>query len=53
MAKTKYQETATDYAREYLEHLLRMEDVLGQELDSRIEEAVKKYMEEMSKKSEK
>ena len=26
MAKTKYQETATNYAREYLEQLLKEED---------------------------
>jgi len=29
MAKTKYQEEATNYARQYLEQLLKMEDILG------------------------
>ena len=29
MAKTNYQEAATEYAHEYLEHLLKMEDILG------------------------
>ena len=37
MAKTKYQEVATDYAHEYLEHLFKMEDILGRPLDGRIE----------------
>lgn len=31
MAKTNYQKAATDYAREYLEQLLKMEDVLGKD----------------------
>ena len=51
MAKTKYQEAATDYAREYLEHLLKMEDILSGELDDRIEHAVKRYMKEKSNDS--
>ena len=37
MTKTKYQEVATDYAHEYLEHLLKMEDILGRAADSRFE----------------
>ena len=45
MAKTKYQQAATDYAREYLEQLLKTEDVLGNNIDRRVENAVKKYME--------
>lgn len=53
MAKTKYQETATDYAREYLEELLKMEDILGHNIDSRIELAVKKYMEDKLRNGEK
>ena len=44
MAKTNYQETATQYARQYLDHLLKMEDILSNGIDSRIEDAVKKYM---------
>ena len=50
MAKTKYQEAATDYARKYLDELLKMENILGQGLDSRIEEAVAKYMKENQEK---
>ncbi len=45
MAKTKYQESATDYARKYLDELLKMEDILGDGIDERIEQAIKKYME--------
>ncbi len=53
MAKTKYQEIATDYANEYLEKLLKMEDILGDGIDDRIEKAVKKYMEENIRNSDK
>ncbi len=52
MAKTKYQEAATDYAHEYLEKLLKMEDILGDGIEDRIEQAVKKYMDENKKNSE-
>lgn len=45
MAKTKYQEVATDYAHKYLEHLLKMEDILGPCIDSRIELATKRKSE--------
>ena len=53
MAKTKCQETATHYAHEYLEQLLKMEDILGRDIDSRIKETVKRYMDEKLKNSEK
>ena len=50
MAKTKYQEAATDYAMDYLEHLLDMEDVLGRNLDKRLDrlldEKFRKYISE-------
>ena len=49
MTKTKYPETATNYAREYLEQLLKMEDILSDGLDSRIRDTVRKYMEKKSK----
>ena len=35
-----------DYAMDYLERLLKIEDVMGRNLDKRIDQAVKKYMEE-------
>ncbi|MBR0273656.1 MAG: hypothetical protein IJQ59_06150 [Bacteroidaceae bacterium] len=49
MAKTPYQEAATEYVREYLEHLLKMEDILSHNLDNRIEHAVKRYLEDNTK----
>ena len=45
MAKTKQQLQALDYAMDYLELLLKMEDTLGDSLNQRIDQAVRKYME--------
>ncbi|MBQ9666933.1 MAG: hypothetical protein IJV33_10750 [Bacteroidaceae bacterium] len=48
MTKTKYQESAMKYAKEYLERLLDMEDVVGRnvekKLDKLVEEKMQKYM---------
>ena len=44
MAKTRQQLKALDYAMDYLEFLLKMEDVVGGGLDQRIDRAVRKYM---------
>lgn len=51
MAKTAYQKAATEYAREYLDELLKIEDMLGEGLNSRIDEAVAKYMKERSERN--
>lgn len=51
MAKTAYQKAATEYAREYLDELLKIEDMLGAGLNSRIDEAVAKYMKERSERN--
>lgn len=52
MAKTKYQERATDYAHEYLERLLKMEDTWGKGPDSsKNEQAAKRHSEERTGKS--
>jgi hypothetical protein len=45
MTKTTQQIQATDYAMNYLEQLLKIEDILDRELDLRIDRAVRKYME--------
>lgn len=45
MAKTKQQLQALDYAMDYLEVLLKMEDTVGDSLNQRIDQAVRKYME--------
>jgi hypothetical protein len=46
MAKTRSQEMATSYAHSYMEQVFKIEDIMGWDLDSRIENAVKKYMED-------
>lgn len=40
MAKTKYQESAMAYAKNYLERLLDMEDMLGHNVNERIDRMV-------------
>ena len=50
MVKTKQQLKALDYAMDYLEFLLKMEDVVGNSLNQRIEQCVRKYMEEEKNK---
>ena len=50
MAKTKQQLKALDYAMDYLEVLLKMEDVVGGSLNQRIDRAVRKYMENNMRK---
>jgi hypothetical protein len=44
MSKTKQQLEALDYAMDYLEVLLKMEDVVGCNLNQRIDQAVQKYI---------
>ena len=36
MAKTKYQETAVKYAEDYLERVLKMEDVVGHNVEKKM-----------------
>lgn len=57
MAKTKYQESAMDYANEYLERLLDAENVVGRDfykrldkiLEEKLDEKVQQYMKEKDK----
>ena len=48
MAKTIYQESAMEYAKEYLERLLDLEDYVGQKVEeklrSMVQQEVKDYM---------
>ena len=37
---------ATSYAHSYMEQVFKIEDIMGWDFDSRIENAVKKYMED-------
>ena len=36
MAKTKYQETAVKYAEDYLERVLKMEDIVGHNVENKM-----------------
>jgi len=36
MTKTKYQESAMKYAKDYLERLLQMEDMVGRNVEKRL-----------------
>lgn len=40
MTKTKYQESAMSYAKDYLDRLLDMEDMLGHNVSERIDKLV-------------
>ena len=40
MAKTKYQEAAIKYAEDYLERILKMEDLVGHNVEKRLNKMV-------------
>ena len=40
MAKTIYQESAMEYAKEYLEQLFSLEDLLGQKVEEKLRSMV-------------
>jgi hypothetical protein len=40
MAKTKYQEAAMKYAEDYLERILKMEDLVGHNVEKRLNKMV-------------
>ncbi|MBO4892732.1 MAG: hypothetical protein J5502_08985 [Prevotella sp.] len=40
MAKTIYQESAMEYAKEYLEQLFSLEDLLGQKVEEKLRRMV-------------
>lgn len=48
MVKSNYQESAMEYAKEYLERLLDLEDYVGQKVEeklrSMVQQEVKDYM---------
>ena len=41
MAKTIYQESAMEYAKEYLERLLSLEDFVGQKVEDKLRSMVR------------
>ena len=50
MAKTQRQYHAMDYAMDYLERLLKVEDMVGRSIDQRIQDAMRNYMKEQKNK---
>ncbi|MBR5084110.1 MAG: hypothetical protein IKX33_05865 [Prevotella sp.] len=50
MSDVKYQNAAMEYAMWYQEHLLRMEDVMGKRLETKIEELIEKKIHEYMEK---
>ena len=52
MAKTKYQQAAMKYAKEYLDKLLDLEDYMGHKLDSHINSLVDKRIEQRLRNAE-
>ncbi|MBR4919936.1 MAG: hypothetical protein IKZ62_01255 [Prevotella sp.] len=54
MIKTNYQKAAKEYAQHYVEYLLDMEGMLGQQVERRlnelIEQKIKEYMSNINNK---
>lgn len=50
MPKTKYQDAAMNYAKDYLDKLLDLEDYVGHKLDAHINDLVEKKIEQRLKK---
>ena len=52
MAKNKYQDSAMEYSMWYLEHLLKMEDVMGQKLEEKINELLDRKLRDYVRKDD-
>lgn len=52
MAKTKYQDSAMAYAKDYLDRLLDMEDMLGHNVSERIDRMVEQRFQAYLKEKE-
>lgn len=50
MTKTKYQEAAMKYAEDYLERILKMEDVVGHNVEKKIKKLAEKDAKQSDKK---
>lgn len=53
MAKTKYQDAAVKYAEEYLERLLKMEDIVGHNVDKKLSKMVEEKFRELQEDQKK
>lgn len=47
MAKTKYQEAAMEYAKEYLSKMLELESVVGKNVEEKIDKIVEKKVQQI------
>ena len=52
MAKNKYQDSAMDYSMWSLEHLLKMEDVMGQKLEEKFNELLERKLRDYVRKDD-
>jgi hypothetical protein len=53
MAKTKYQDAAMKYAEEYLERLLKMEDIVGHNVEKKLSKMVEEKFRELQEDQKK
>jgi len=53
MAKTKYQEAAMEYAKEYLSKMLELESVVGKNVEEKIDKIVEKKVQQILAKQDK
>ena len=51
MAKTKYQEAAMEYAKNYLERLLKMEDLVGRNVEKKLDQMVERKIKQYTDKN--
>ena len=51
MPNKKYQNSAMDYAMWYLEHLLKMEDLMGKKLEMKIDEMLERKFQQYLEKT--
>ncbi|MBQ9677090.1 MAG: hypothetical protein IJV44_03030 [Prevotella sp.] len=52
MAKTKYQDAAMRYAEDYLERLLKMEDLVGRNVEKKLDQMVEKKVKQYTQKEQ-
>jgi len=50
MTKTKYQEAAMKYAVDYLERILKMEDMVGHNVEKKIKKLAEREVKQSDKK---
>ena len=53
MAKTKYQDAAMKYAEDYLEQMLKMEDIVGHNVEKKLSKMVEEKFRELQEDQKK